>query len=107
MCLFSTGEAKNVTISPAEPIYFGYNFTGQTESSSVLVQVESDSDICMTVSIQNTTVRLLFILCLRKQFETFENNFALFFCIHSARYSIWRETFSIPVTGKPWVGKEA
>ena len=46
----------NVTISPAEPIYYSYDFNGQTESSSVLVQVESDSDICMTIAIQNATV---------------------------------------------------
>ncbi|XP_046592495.1 SID1 transmembrane family member 1 isoform X1 [Neodiprion lecontei] len=47
------GEIRNVIISPAEPIYYGFKFSGEMESSSVLMQVESDSDTCMTVSIQN------------------------------------------------------
>lgn len=50
---FSTGENKTVEISPSQPIYYGYTFSGQVESSSVIVHVKSDSDICMTVSIQN------------------------------------------------------
>ncbi|PBC32161.1 SID1 transmembrane family member [Apis cerana cerana] len=49
----STGENKTVEISPSQPIYYGYTFSGQVESSSVIVHVKSDSDICMTVSIQN------------------------------------------------------
>lgn len=48
-----TGENKTVEISPSQPIYYGYTFSGQVESSSVIVHVKSDSDICMTVSIQN------------------------------------------------------
>ncbi|XP_076239058.1 SID1 transmembrane family member 1 [Calliopsis andreniformis] len=51
----SPGEKRSVEISPSEPIYYGYTFPGQTESSSVIVHVESDNDICMTVSIQNTS----------------------------------------------------
>ncbi|XP_015588840.1 SID1 transmembrane family member 1-like [Cephus cinctus] len=49
------GEERKVVISPAEPIYYGYTFSDDVESSSVVVQFESDSDVCMTVSIQNTT----------------------------------------------------
>ncbi|KZC10355.1 SID1 transmembrane family member 1 [Dufourea novaeangliae] len=48
------GEKRSVTISPSEPIYYGFTFPEQTESS-VIVHIESESDICMTVSIQNTT----------------------------------------------------
>ncbi|CAD1477785.1 unnamed protein product, partial [Heterotrigona itama] len=51
----SPGGKRNVQISPSQPIYYGYTFPGQTESSSVIVHVQSDSDICMTFSIQNTT----------------------------------------------------
>ena len=51
----SPGEERVVEISPSQPIYYGYTFPRQTESSSVIIRVNSDSDICMTVSIQNTT----------------------------------------------------
>ncbi|KAK9297183.1 hypothetical protein QLX08_009048 [Tetragonisca angustula] len=51
----SPGGKRNVQISPSQPIYYGYTFPGQAESSSVIVHVQSDSDICMTFSIQNTT----------------------------------------------------
>ncbi|CAL7951792.1 unnamed protein product [Xylocopa violacea] len=51
----NTGEYRTVEISPSQPIYYGYNFQGNTENSSVIVHVESDNDICMTFSIQNTS----------------------------------------------------
>ncbi|XP_076686693.1 SID1 transmembrane family member 1 [Andrena cerasifolii] len=51
----SIGEKKSVKITPSEPVYYGYIFPEQIESSSVVVHVESDDDICMTVSIQNTS----------------------------------------------------
>ncbi|XP_054015847.1 SID1 transmembrane family member 1-like [Hylaeus anthracinus] len=51
-----TGEKRLMEISPSEPIYYGYTFQEQVESSSVIVHVESESDICMTVSIQNISV---------------------------------------------------
>ncbi|XP_044017812.1 SID1 transmembrane family member 1-like [Aphidius gifuensis] len=51
----SPGERRNVTISPSEPQYFGYNFTDQGSSGSVLIKIESDTDTCMTLSIQNST----------------------------------------------------
>lgn len=47
-----TDEERNVTISPSEPQYFGYNFTDQ---GSVLIKITSDTDTCMTMSIQNST----------------------------------------------------
>ncbi|XP_012280860.1 SID1 transmembrane family member 2 isoform X2 [Orussus abietinus] len=46
-------ENRTIDVSPAEPVYYGYTFPGQAESSSVVVRVESNSDTCMTVSIQN------------------------------------------------------
>jgi len=46
-----------VQISPSEPIYYGYIFSKQVENfSSLIVHVKSDSDICMTMSVQNTSV---------------------------------------------------
>ncbi|KAL6257470.1 hypothetical protein P5V15_011040 [Pogonomyrmex californicus] len=50
----SSGNKVEVQISPSEPIYYGYIFSKQ-ENSSVIVRVESDNDICMTVSVQNTS----------------------------------------------------
>ncbi|XP_033325019.2 SID1 transmembrane family member 1 [Megalopta genalis] len=50
-----SGEERSVTISPSEPNYYGYTFPKEAESSSVIVHVESGNDICMTVSIQNTS----------------------------------------------------
>ncbi|CAL1681359.1 unnamed protein product [Lasius platythorax] len=53
--LLSSGNKRVIEISPSEPIYYGYIFSKQTDNSSVIVRVESDNDICMTVSIQNTS----------------------------------------------------
>lgn len=55
---YSSGIEKTVEISPSEPKYYGYVFSKETEDTSVLVRVESDNDVCMTVSIQNTSVSL-------------------------------------------------
>ncbi|KAM0733918.1 SID1 transmembrane family member 1 [Formica fusca] len=51
----SSGNKTIIEISPSEPIYYGYIFSKQADNSSVIVRVESDNDICMTVSIQNTS----------------------------------------------------
>ncbi|XP_011306851.1 SID1 transmembrane family member 1-like [Fopius arisanus] len=47
------GESRDLVVSPSEPRYYGYNFSNQAENSSVLVKINSTSDTCMTVSIQN------------------------------------------------------
>ncbi|KAL0130708.1 hypothetical protein PUN28_002379 [Cardiocondyla obscurior] len=49
-----SGNKIQAQISPSEPVYFGYIFS-KHENSSVIVSVESDNDICMTVSVQNTS----------------------------------------------------
>lgn len=54
--IYSSGNKTIIEISPSEPIYYGYIFSKQADNSSVIVRVESDNDICMTVSIQNTSV---------------------------------------------------
>ncbi|KAG5331301.1 SIDT1 protein, partial [Acromyrmex heyeri] len=51
---YNSEKKVEVQISPSEPIYYGYIFSKQ-ENSSVIVRVESDNDICMTVSVQNTS----------------------------------------------------
>ncbi|XP_011702065.1 PREDICTED: SID1 transmembrane family member 1-like isoform X2 [Wasmannia auropunctata] len=54
----SSEKEVEVQISPSEPIYYGYIFSKQSqpeENSSVIVRVESDNDVCMTVSVQNTS----------------------------------------------------
>ncbi|KAK2580071.1 hypothetical protein KPH14_012354 [Odynerus spinipes] len=48
-------EKRTVEISPSEPIYYSYIFPEDSESSTVVVSVESDNDICMTFSIQNVS----------------------------------------------------
>ncbi|CAK9831549.1 SID1 transmembrane family member 1 [Anthophora retusa] len=48
------GEKRTAEISPSQPIYYGYTFPRDVEDS-VIVHVQSNSDICMTVSIQNTS----------------------------------------------------
>ncbi|XP_078051216.1 SID1 transmembrane family member 1 [Augochlora pura] len=50
-----SGEKRSVSISPSEPNYYGYTSLKEAKSSSVIVNVESGNDICMTVSIQNTS----------------------------------------------------
>ncbi|KYQ59051.1 SID1 transmembrane family member 1 [Trachymyrmex zeteki] len=50
----SSGNKVEVQISPSEPIYYGYIFSKE-ENSSIIVRVESDNDVCMTVSVQNTS----------------------------------------------------
>lgn len=58
LLFYSSTETRILTVSPAEPRYYSYNFSDQEESGSVLVKIESDSVTCMTVSIQNTTVNI-------------------------------------------------
>jgi hypothetical protein len=50
----SLSEERSVYVSPAEPRYYEFKFEGETET--VLLRVDSDDDICMTVSIQNMSV---------------------------------------------------
>ncbi|XP_066599229.1 SID1 transmembrane family member 1-like [Prorops nasuta] len=50
-----SGEERSAVISPADPTYFGYNFANDTRSSSVVIEVSSDNDTCMTVSIQEAS----------------------------------------------------
>ncbi|XP_034934611.1 SID1 transmembrane family member 2-like [Chelonus insularis] len=50
----SLGKSREISITPAEPRYYAYNFSDKIESASVLMKVESHEDTCMTVSIQNT-----------------------------------------------------
>lgn len=71
-----------IEISPSEPIYYGYIFSKQADNSSVIVRVESDNDICMTVSIQNTSVsREILLLKIMKLLYKFP--FFFFFCFCS------------------------
>ncbi|XP_074040401.1 sid-1-related C isoform X2 [Leptinotarsa decemlineata] len=54
-------EEYNFTVSPSEPKYFFYNFStnvsqlmiAESNYETVILEVSSDDDICMTVSIQN------------------------------------------------------
>lgn len=52
-------EGRSVYVSPAEPRFYEFKFTDDIET--VLLRVDSDDDICMTVSIQNMSVSYVVI----------------------------------------------
>lgn len=59
-CVFcSLSEKRSVYVSPAEPRFYEFKFTDNTET--VLLRVDSEDDICMTVSIQNMSVSYVVI----------------------------------------------
>ncbi|XP_046979593.1 SID1 transmembrane family member 1-like [Schistocerca americana] len=45
-------DTRNITVLPAEPQYFAFRFP-QSGPDTVLLRVDSDSQVCMMVSIQN------------------------------------------------------
>ncbi|KAK0176733.1 hypothetical protein PV328_000840 [Microctonus aethiopoides] len=51
----SLREYRNITIAPSMSRFYGYNFSDQLESGSVLIKIESNSATCMTMFVQNTT----------------------------------------------------
>jgi hypothetical protein len=55
----SLSEERSVYVSPAEPRFYAFKFTDNIET--VLLRVDSDDDICMTVSIQNMSVSYVVI----------------------------------------------
>jgi len=55
----SLSEKRSVYVSPAEPRFYAFKFTDNIET--VLLRVDSDDDICMTVSIQNMSVSYVVI----------------------------------------------
>jgi len=55
----SLSEERSVYVSPAEPRFYEFKFTDGIET--VLLRVDSDDDICMTVSIQNMSVSYVVI----------------------------------------------
>lgn len=55
----SLSEERSVYVSPAEPRFYEFKFTDNVET--VLLRVDSDDDICMTVSIQNMSVSCVVI----------------------------------------------
>jgi hypothetical protein len=50
----SLSEERQVHVSPADPQFYAFNFQEGVET--VVLRVDSDDDICMTVSIQNRSV---------------------------------------------------
>lgn len=50
----SLSEERHVHVSPADPQFYAFSFPEDVET--VLLRVDSDDDICMTVSIQNRSV---------------------------------------------------
>lgn len=56
------GRQNSVIISPSQPHYVYYKF-GKNDSDTILVEIESNDDVCLTVSVQNSEVRKNFIFC--------------------------------------------
>lgn len=55
----------NVTVTPSKPKYYFYKFeSNYTENSahSMVLHVNSNDDVCMLISIQNSTVSYWFLL---------------------------------------------
>jgi hypothetical protein len=52
--IHSLSEERSVYVSPSEPRYYDFQF--QADMETVVLRVDSDDDICMTVSIQNKSV---------------------------------------------------
>jgi hypothetical protein len=52
--IHSLSEERQIYVSPADPQYYAFSFKGDIET--VLLRVDSNDDICMTVSIQNRSV---------------------------------------------------
>jgi hypothetical protein len=50
----SLSEERLIHVSPADPQFYAFSFRDNVET--VLLRVDSDDDICMTVSIQNKSV---------------------------------------------------
>jgi hypothetical protein len=50
----SLSEDRKIYVSPADPQYYAFSFKDDVET--VLLRVDSDDDVCMTVSIQNRSV---------------------------------------------------
>lgn len=50
----SLSEERHIHVSPADPQFYAFSFPDDVET--VLLRVDSDDDICMTVSIQNRSV---------------------------------------------------
>lgn len=51
----------SVTISPSQPKYFYYKYDENEDlenANTVILEVDSNDETCLTVSIQNSTVRL-------------------------------------------------
>lgn len=50
-------QEYSVSVSPSEPKYYYYKFFNDTKSTSAIIEIVSDDDICLTVSIQDSYVR--------------------------------------------------
>lgn len=55
LILFRLNQPVSFNLTPSEPVYYYYNFEQNT--SMVLLHVTSDDNICMTLSIQNSSVK--------------------------------------------------
>lgn len=49
-------ETYSITISPSQPQYVYYKFT-ENDTDTVLIEIDSEDDVCLTVSVQDSSVR--------------------------------------------------
>lgn len=51
-------ENNSLTISPSQPQYVYYKFT-DSDTDSVIIEIDSADDVCLTVSIQDSSVSFI------------------------------------------------
>ncbi|NP_001103253.1 Sid-1-related B precursor [Tribolium castaneum] len=53
------GKRHTIEISPSEPRYFSYDYVPQSHSSLVTIEIDSDDETCLMVSVQKHTCPVL------------------------------------------------
>lgn len=79
-------DEYSVIVSPSQPRYVYYKFT-ESDSDSIIIEVDSEDDVCLTVSVQDSSVsnndELINISRLYMCKENWEKQFSYIFVRHS------------------------
>lgn len=52
-----TGTNHSLVVSPSQPEYVYYKFT-EADTDSIIIEIDSEDDVCLTVSVQDSTVSI-------------------------------------------------
>lgn len=55
-------QTYTVTVSPSEPVFYYYNFPQDEQYSRAFIQVTSEDEVCLMVSVQDSLVSLFFLV---------------------------------------------